>query len=111
MVNSDRYPHVLKYTTPGTEGGYNEETGMYEPGTPGIEMTVVCRAKPNTAGKQERFQDGSVQEYAFDLGFPKGTQKIQVGVTASILGIDGELLFQGPLLRFQEGVYSVRGWI
>lgn len=110
MVDS-RYPHTFQYNTPGTDGGYNEDTGTWDEPIPGDLVSLDCRAKPNSAGKQERFEDGTLQVYSFDLGFPKGTQKIQTGVIATILGIDGSELYKGPLLRFQEGVYSVRGWI
>lgn len=106
-----RYPHTFQYTTPGTDGGYNEDTGTWDEPAPGEKVSVKCRARPNSAGRLERFQDGTMQEYNFDLGFPKGTQKIQKGVIATILGVDGELLYEGELLRYQEGVYSIRGWI
>lgn len=111
MVNSDRYPHVFKYSTPGSGGDYNDDTGTYDPVIPGETHELPCRAKPNSSGKQERFQDNTVQVYAFDLGFPLGTQEIPEGVTATIIGVDGVELFKGPLLRYQKGVYSIRGWI
>ena|SRR5690606_20715150 len=110
MVDS-RFPHIFKFTTPGTDGGYDEDSGTWVEPTPGTVVEIPCRAKPNSAGRKERTHDGTMLEYNFDLGFPKGTQKIQVGVIATILGVDNEVLFTGELLRFQEGVYSVRGWI
>lgn len=106
-----RYPHVFQYTTLGSEGGYNDETGDYDPPTKGETISLPCRARPNSAGKEERYKDGTMQKYAFDLGFPKGTQQIPEYTIATIIGVKGEEMYKGELLRFQDGVYSIRGWI
>ena len=113
MVVDSRYPHKFVYSEKGSDGGYNEDTGSYDEPTQGVTHTLICRARPNygSSGREVRYKDGTLHKYAFDLGFPLGTQQIPEYTIATIIGLDGEELYKGELLRFQLGVHSIRGWI
>lgn len=106
-----RYPHTITYLGSGTASVYDEETGTYESGSEGGEVTFACRARPSKPNTTRTRQDGTVQECSFDLGFPKGINPIPEGAICTVKGIRGEILIQAPLIDYLEGNASIRGWI
>ena len=106
-----RYPHTLTYTTPESGGEYDPETGEYTPVVPGEEILIECRATPRSEGRAISGKGGILQDYSYDLGFPKGTARIPENTLVTIYGINDEELYSGELIQFQEGVHSVRGWV
>lgn len=106
-----RYPHTLTYETAASGGEYNEDTGEWEPVVPGEPVTVECRASPRSEGRAIVGDGGILQDYSYDLGFPKWISPIPENTLVTINGINGEVLYKGELIQFQEGVYSVRAWV
>lgn len=106
-----RYPHTLTYETAESGGEYDPIEGEYTPVIPGEPVLVACRANPASAGSTVNGKGGVIQEYRYDLGFPKGIDPIPENTIVTILGVRGEQLYEGELIQFQEGVFSVRGWV
>lgn len=111
LIMVGRYPHTLTYETADSGGEYDLETGEYTPVVPGEQMLVACRATPQSEGSTKLGKGGAIQEYSYDLAFPKGIEPIPENTIVSIYGINDELLYKGEMIQFQEGVYSVRGWV
>jgi hypothetical protein len=108
---NEQYIHKLTYTTKVTDDVYDQETGQWIVGAPGADVTVICRAKPNGSGRRKPNKDGVLTEYSFDLGFPITTRDIPQHAHVKITGVRDELLFEGELMGYQVGEYSILGWI
>jgi hypothetical protein len=108
---NEQYIHKLSYTSKATEDVYDQATGTWIVGVPGADVTVICRAKPNGSGRRKPNKDGVLTEYSFDLGFPISTQDIPQHAHVRITGVRDELLFEGELMGYQVGEYSILGWI
>jgi hypothetical protein len=106
----EQYIHKLTYTTKSADS-YNQATGKWTVGSDGIDVTVACRAKPNGSGRKKMNKDGALTEYSFDIGFPIDTKDIPEHAQVKIIGVRGELLFEGELMGYQVGEYSILGWI
>lgn len=108
----ERYPHKLVSSMPGTEDFYDEGSGTWVPGQPGIEVTVNCRANPAGASKKKTGKDGALTEYAYDLGIEYDSQfNLPQHARVKILGVNDQLIFEGDLGGYQIGNASIIGWI
>ena len=108
---NEQYIHKMTYEAAGTDDVYDQGTGTWIPGIPGGEVTIMCRARPNGSGRRKTNKDGVLTEYFFDLGFPIDTQDIPQHAHVKITGVRDELLFEGELMGYQVGEYSILGWI
>lgn len=107
-----RYPHKLIYSAPGSEDVYDENTGQYIPGTPGVQMEVSCRARPNGAGNKKPNKDGVLTDYSYDLGIEYDPAfSIAQNAQVQIIGVNGQVMFTGELQGYQIGNASILGWI
>ena len=106
-----QYPHTCTYRTVGTPSYWDEVNGGYIPETPGLIVTVECRAIPSGSGKRISNQDGVMVEYRYDLAFPVDVVDIPRGQEVTIEDSEGHELVKGNLLNFASGQLHKRGWL
>lgn len=108
----ERYPHKLIYTTKASEDVYDENTGTWIPGAPGVEKDYSCRARPAGAGKKKTGKDGQLTEYAYDLGFEYDPNfDVPQNAVVKLIGVNDQVIFEGELGGYQIGNASILGWI
>lgn len=109
---SERYPHKLVYTAKASADVFDQVTGTWIPGKPGLNITLSCRAKPNVVGRKKSNKDGVQTEYSYDLGFPYDPSfDIPANAQVRIVGLNGNLILEGELMGYQVGTRSIIGWI
>lgn len=109
---NEQYIHRMTYNTKATPDVYDQATGQWIVGQPGVDMIIACRAEPNRSGRMKPNKDGVLTEYSYDLGFPISTQDLpEKNALVKITGVRDELLFEGELQGYQIGLRSILGWI
>jgi len=105
----EQYPHIVRVHIP-ANGGYNPDTGEYEPTGPEQTIEVSARVIPAGSGKRVRKVDGTEVTYNYDIAFPIGTDLPE---SVALKKIECNEVFPGQLdlIRFHKGQLHSRGWI
>lgn len=100
-----QYPYILEKLVL-TDGGYNDQTGMYDDPTEEWVEVSKCRDDAESSGGAIQTTDGETYHYAYTVYLPKGTEPIEKGTTVRI-----QNRLEGNVKRFYKGQLHSILWL
>lgn len=106
-----RFPHTLTYVTDGTPGGWDDSTGLPIPGTPGVTVSIPCRAEPNVRQSYVvREDDGNRVIFNFTVHMDKASGLVPFGKSVTIAE-GSTVIAKGAVLRSHKNQLHNQSWI
>lgn len=100
-----QYPYILEKKVI-SEGGYNDETGMYEEETVKWVKVSNCRDDAESSGGKIQTTDGETYSYSYTVYMPLGTEPIKEGTEIRIQG-----RVTGQVKKFYKGQLHSILWV
>lgn len=88
----------------------NEQTGNFEPVSPGTAFSSECRAEPAGSNPVIKGKDGDDIVFSWIVYLPKTSEVFQFGDKVAITKADGSV-FNADVKRQYNGQFNSRLWV
>jgi hypothetical protein len=109
-----QYPDTISFQNGGTNAVYDQNSGLWTPGTSGTATEVNCRYEASNGNGYISAVDGERINFSGIVYMPKGSPIIKTGIEVTITEKregQADNVFTEKVLRFHAGQMNARLWV